>query len=117
MSKVADVPVGTPKGGISSPTLFSLRTMDFEVVCSHVMSQMLRTIVSRSMYADDNTLIMATKTWEENKAACTLALREVRGYFEANSLALNEKKTEIVSFRGRNDKHPPMVIKGVKEIE
>ena len=91
--------------------------MDFEVVCSRVMSQMLRTIVSPSMYADDNALIVATKTWEENNAACTLAFREVRGYFEANYLALNEKKTEIVSFQGRNDKHPPMVIEGVKEIE
>ena len=117
MSKVADVPVGSPKGGINSPTLFSLTTMDVKVVCSRVMSQMLRTIISPSMYADD---IVATKTWEENKAAFTLAFREVRGYFEANSLALNEKKTEIVSFQGRNDKHPPMVImviKGVKEIE
>ena len=114
MSKVADVPVGTPEGGINSPTLFSLTTMDFKVVCSRVMSQMLRTIISPSMYADD---IVATKTWEENKAAFTLAFREVRGYFEANSLTLNEKKTEIVSFRGWNDNHQPMIIEGVKEIE
>ena len=98
MSKVADVPVGTPEGGINSPTLFSLTTMDFKVVCLRVMSQMLRAIVSPSMYADDNALIVATKTWEENNEACTRAFREVRGYFEANSLALNEKKTEIVSF-------------------
>ena len=117
MSEVQEVSVGTPEGGINSPTLFSLTTMDFEVICSRVMAQMLNTIISPSMYADDNAVIVATKTWEENKVACTLAFREVRGYFEANSLALNEKKTEIISFRGRNDKHPPMIIEGVKEIE
>ena len=117
MSKVVEVPVGTPEGGINSPTLFSLTTMDFEVVCNRVMSMMDNTIVSPSMYADDNALIVATKTWEANKEACTQAFKEVRGYFEANSLALNEKKTEILSFRGRNDKHAPMIIEGVKEID
>ena len=73
--------------------------MDFEVVCLRVMAKLLIFVVSPSMYADDNALIVAMKTWEENKIACTLAFREVRNYFVANSLALNEKKTEIVSFR------------------
>ena len=67
--------------------------MDFEVVCLRVMAKLLIFVVSPSMYADDNALIVAMKTWEENKIACTLAFREVRNYFEANSLALNEKKT------------------------
>ena len=45
--------------------------MDFEVVCSRIMAKLLKSVVSLSMYADDNALIVATKTWEENKIACT----------------------------------------------
>ena len=138
LSEPAEVNIGCPEGGITSPQLFSLAVQDFPVVAPRVERTMKEKIgmitgnlvhstlaghkceVETEAYADDSLLIIGVASGPQwcvmMQESINVGYGTVAKYFGSNGLKLNPSKTELLIIgKGPNDPTFTIEEAGIEE--
>ena len=96
VSECHSLTYGVPQGSVLGPVLFSLYMTPVEdIITGHGLSTVI--------YADDTQLYIACDSRDDNSVIPRIeaCVDEIRDWMQANLLALNDAKTEIVRFISR----------------
>lgn len=86
---VADVTHGLPQGTVLAPMLFIIYINNINLIDADLK------IVS---YADDTTLIINGKNWEDTFQKATVAMHNLKKWLDQYQLVLNSTKTKFIPF-------------------
>ena len=94
-SKVLEIKYGVPEGSIMAPLLFIILTGDLpESILARVNP---KSTAGVTLYADDTSAYIASKTWEETETAERALTEGLEDFSRTNELALNTAKTQKLS--------------------
>ena len=102
---------GVPQGSILAPLLFLLVTGDLPRTISSGVGPTVSAGVT--LYADDTSGTIATRTWEDTEAAMMAMAEELEIYSRANELHLNLEKTQKLLIGQSSATHDTITILGV----
>jgi hypothetical protein len=104
-SESEKVTCGVPQGSILGPILFTLFINDLPY-----------NVNNTELFADDTSLIVKGKTVETLKEKAELEIKNIQGWFNANKLILNAKKTSFIHFNDTHLKSQPGQYATLKAI-
>lgn len=84
--------LGVPQGSILGPLLFIIYVNDLPVAIANPSNSMIS-------YADDNSLLITGKTFQDVASLGDIQFMELEKWYEKNSLMLNRDKTKCLLFR------------------
>ena len=94
-SKVLKIRYGVPQGSILAPLLFIILTGDLpESIIARVNT---KSTAGATLYADDTSAYISSKSWEENETAERALTEGLEDFSRTNELALNTAKTQKLS--------------------
>ena len=100
-SEFIDVDIGSPQGGITSPSAYNLLCADYDVTSQIIASHQnapTGTEVDSETYADDSATVLAADDFTDLQKLINLAYPELIKYFSCQSLFINKTKTELIVF-------------------
>lgn len=99
-SKTQKIKQGIPQGSILGPLLF----ICYMIGMPKVLTQFKNVKSQICLYADDTNLVMSGKLKNELEVASHIQLANIKQFFRENQLMLNINKTNLISFKTKQNK-------------